>query len=123
MFPLPLLYLLNLLSGLGGTKLISLPMFTLLRRFSILLTMLAEKYLLGVQPEVVVQVSVAMMLGGALVAAADDLAFNFNGYFFILLNDIFTAAQGVYLKKRLSDSRVSSPLLPPTPAPTRIILR
>ncbi len=65
------------------------------------MTMLAELYLLGIRPERIVQLSVAMMLGGALVAAANDLAFDATGYTYILLNDLFTAAQGVYLMKKL----------------------
>lgn len=68
-FPLPLLFIGNAISGLGGTKELSLPMFTALRRFSILLTMLAELYVLGIRPSVAVQFSVYTMVGGALLAA------------------------------------------------------
>ena len=62
--------------GLGGTKALSLPMMTVLRRFSILFTMIGEFYVLGTKPAMSVQASVYMMIFGAMVAAANDLAFN-----------------------------------------------
>ena len=69
-FPLPLIYLANTVTGLSGTKAISLPMFAVLRRFSILLTMLLEGYILGNKFSNGVKFSVGMMLLGAIVAAA-----------------------------------------------------
>ncbi|XP_059097236.1 UDP-N-acetylglucosamine/UDP-glucose/GDP-mannose transporter-like isoform X2 [Tigriopus californicus] len=100
-WPLPLFYIGNMIFGLGGTKELSLPMMTVLRRFSILMTMMGECYVLKNRPRMSVQISVYIMIFGAMVAACNDLAFNFKGYVYILLNDICTAAQGVYMKKKL----------------------
>ncbi|XP_066567323.1 nucleotide sugar transporter SLC35D2 isoform X2 [Amia ocellicauda] len=80
-FPLPLLYVGNHVTGLASTKKLSLPMFTVLRKFTILMTMILESRLLS-----------------------SDLAFDFEGYIFIFLNDLFTAASGVYTKKKLDSS-------------------
>ena len=85
-WPLPLFYIGNMLFGLGGTKELSLPMMTVLRRFSILMTMIGEFYLLKVNPDIKVQLSVYLMIFGAIVAACNDLAFSpmviFIIYFF-----------------------------------------
>lgn len=100
-WPLPIVYLGNQVTGLGGTKMLSLPMLTALRRFSILMTMGLELYLLGAIPSAPVQLSVYAMVAGAIIAACDDPSFDLKGYTMVFANDLFTAANGVYSKKKL----------------------
>uniref|UniRef100_A0A8R1HW70 TPT domain-containing protein n=2 Tax=Caenorhabditis japonica TaxID=281687 RepID=A0A8R1HW70_CAEJA len=99
--PLPLLYFFNLISGLGGTQMINLPMFTVLRRFSILMTMVLEFYILGVKASKAVKISVGLMIGGSFIAAIYDLSFDAFGYTMIFINNVCTAALGVYTKQKL----------------------
>jgi len=99
--PLPIFFFGNLLFGLGGTQALNLPMFTVLRRFSIWMTMIGEQLILRQHQSFIAQSSVYLMLLGAMIAASDDLTFNWVGYIFLFINNLCTAAQGVYIKQKL----------------------
>mmetsp|Transcript_38668 Transcript_38668/g.152691 ORF Transcript_38668/g.152691 Transcript_38668/m.152691 type:complete len:343 (-) Transcript_38668:6626-7654(-) len=103
--PLPLISVLNAVFSLGGTQRLSIPMMTVLRRFTILLTMIFELFLLKVYPSPMVAASVAMMIIGAVIAVVDDLVFSLSGYIFVLSSDVFTALNGVFNKKKMEDCK------------------
>jgi len=104
--PLPLFFMGNLFGGLMGTKNLGLPMFTVLRRFSILLTMIGETILLKIQQPFAVRFCVFIMILGSMVAALNDLAFNWLGYTCITVNNLATAANNCYTKKKLESKEL-----------------
>ena len=53
-----------------------------------------------------VRICVFLMIFGAVVAAVNDLAFNLQGYLFVLLNDVCTAGTGVMTKKKLNSNNI-----------------
>jgi hypothetical protein len=105
--PISLMFLANIICGLGSTKSLNLPMFTALRRFSILFTMIAEWCYLGTRPSTQILWSVVFMVGGAVIAAMYDLSFDWLGYSFIFFNNVFTAMNGVCMKKATISGKCS----------------
>lgn len=101
------LYLGNLVTGLGGTKHLPLPMFIALRRFSIALTALAEFYMLNVRQSLSIVFTIVAMIAGSFIAAAADLTFNAKGYLLVMISNIFTAANGVYTKKTIDAREIN----------------
>uniref|UniRef100_A0A914KWB8 Sugar phosphate transporter domain-containing protein n=1 Tax=Meloidogyne incognita TaxID=6306 RepID=A0A914KWB8_MELIC len=86
-------------------------MFTVLRRFSIFLTMLFEYFILGIIPTFGVKFSVFLMILGSAIAAMFDLSFDSLGYLLICFNNFATALNGVYMKKKLNSKAGKNGLL------------
>lgn len=106
-FPLPLIHFGNMMFGLGATQALPLPIFTAIRRVAILMTMLLEIRILGVRPSLARELSVWSMVVGALIAAWDDLTFTLHGYAYVMIVNVMTAANGVYLKQKLDTADIS----------------
>lgn len=103
--PISIMFLGNVICGLGSTRSLSLPMLTALRRFSILMTMIAEWITMGTRPQNPIIISVTTMVGGACFAAMYDFSFDMVGYSLVFLNNIFTALSGVWMKKASMSSK------------------
>ncbi|KAL5479199.1 hypothetical protein EMCRGX_G022691 [Ephydatia muelleri] len=101
-YPLPLFYFLNLVFGLGATLKTNLPMFTVLRRFTLILVAAGQMYMFKQYESAAVNGTLVMMIAGALVAAYRDLSFDLVGYLYVTLNNVVTAVNTLYVKKKLN---------------------
>jgi len=96
--PLSFVNVMNVVSGLISTGGLSVPMFIALRRFTLLITLLIERFLYGKRHNTVTKVTASIMIAGAFLAAWTDATFNLYGYIAIITNDIFTALYLVLVK-------------------------
>ena len=106
--PLSLIFFGNTLTGLGATKKLNMPLFVLLRRFSIVMTLCLEVWLLNKRFPPSVVVAVSLMVLGALITSSYDLSYDMSGVVMILLNDAFTALQGVVLRKKMDQHTIGT---------------
>jgi len=97
--PLTLSFLGMVLTGLTSLGHLTVPMFDALRRSTTLITLFFQWYFLGQKSSTGVRWSIYVMVGGAVVAAAFDLAFDALGYFLVIVNCFLTAAYLIYISK------------------------
>lgn len=90
--PLSISFCGMVVTGLAALKYLNIPMYNSLRRITTLLTMIGESYLLNVRSSTPVQLSVWLMMFGALIASVYDFDFSMIGYILVALNCVFTAA-------------------------------
>jgi solute carrier family 35 protein len=98
----------NVFCGITSTGIINVAMFSALRRVSIFMTMVAQYYCFQQSVTRPVFCSVLVMIGGSLIAAANDLTFNAVGYAYIMLNNVFTAAVQIQTKKILETDNANN---------------
>ena len=147
--PLSFVFIAYVVVSLVSLGRVNVPMFTALRRLTILFVMAEEFVLLGITPSRKVFLTVGVMFIGAAIAAWKDLSFDPVSYAYLFLTNLFTSLYTVYINKVKEDTGLnlfammyynnittmpalavsgrvrraargaSRPLPPPPPAPTR----
>ncbi|KAM7268806.1 hypothetical protein ACFE04_010972 [Oxalis oulophora] len=93
-FPLSFTFLLYMLITMEAVRSISVPMYTTLRRTTVAFTLIVEYFLSGQRHSLAVVSSVGVVILGAFIAGAWDLAFDAYGYSVVCIANLCTA---VYL--------------------------
>ncbi|KEG07517.1 UDP-glucuronic acid/UDP-N-acetylgalactosamine transporter [Trypanosoma grayi] len=108
LFPLPMVFMFNTLSGLGATQSLNMPLFVLMRRLSIAMTLFGEAVFLRYRHDWETRTAVGLMILGALVATSFNMQAPLSGIVFVLVNDVCTALNGVLTRWRLDENKLCS---------------
>lgn len=92
----------NIFFGISSAGALNVAMFTALRRVSIFMTMIAQYLFFKTEIRQPVFWSVVVMIGGSVIAAANDLTFDVRGYTYVMMNNLLTAGAQIQTKKTLS---------------------
>jgi len=105
--PLSAVFIAYVVTSLVSLGRVNVPMFTALRRLTILFVMVEEYYLLGITPSRRVLLTVGVMTLGCGIAAWKDLTFDAVSYFYLFLTNLFTSLYTVYINKVKRDTGLS----------------
>ena len=95
----------NVIVGLYALSLVNIPMFSALRRLTLLFVMAAEFLLLKKKYSYPIIFCVILMASGAFVSAVDDVSFSKIGYALVFINNIFTAAYLTIIKRAMKETK------------------
>lgn len=89
--PVAVTYLLYMLATMESVRGVNVPMYTTLRRTTVVFTMIVEYILARQKYTPPILGSVALIVLGAFIAGSRDLSFDFYGYLVVFLSNITTA--------------------------------
>ena len=95
--PLSFVFIAYVVISLFALERVNVPMFTALRRLTVVFVMIEEYFLLQVTPSRRVVDSVVVMMLGAAIAAWKDLTYEPYAYFLLFLTNLFTSLYTVYI--------------------------
>lgn len=96
--PLSVIFVLKLATSMISIGRANLPMFTTLRQTALLFVIVEEWLYFRTWPNKQVWTSVAMICGGALIAALKDLTFDLGAYAYIFAANLFASLYAVNIK-------------------------
>ena len=105
--PLSFVFIAYVVISLMSLERVNVPMFTALRRLTIVFVMVEEYFLLSRSPSRLITYSVLVMCLGAAIAAWKDLTFDPVSYFYLFLTNLFTSLYTVYITKVRKDTNLN----------------
>ena len=105
--PLSFVFIAYVVISLMGLSAMNLPMFTSLRRLTIVFVMVEEMFLFGRRHSPAIVNTVVVMCIGAAIAAWKDLTFDLYAYWLLFLTNLFTSLYTVYVAKVRKDTGLS----------------
>lgn len=96
--PVDMFFVVMLSTSFEAMRFLSVPMITVFKQLANLLTVAGEFFFFGKGVTYGVILSFGVMIFGAVLAAANDLAFSFTGYAWQISNCVSTSGYVLYLK-------------------------
>jgi len=106
--PVSLCFIANVVLGMVALRGTNIPMFATLRRLTVMMVVLCEVLVLRKKQTGLTVLSVLVMVLGSFIGGWGDLQFDLFGYCMVLLNNLVTALNLVFIKKTLSDTKLAA---------------
>jgi len=105
--PVNVLFVAMLLSGSYALKYLSVPMVTIFKNFTTIIISGGDFFIFHQSISRGVIGSLLLMLFGSVVAAYNDLAFDFTGYAWMSMNSLISAGYVLYMRLAMSGTKLS----------------